>query len=392
VIEALLPLVWLARRRGAYAGPFGAAALRLLRDYLIIGVVMVLAINAVYRFEHSFLTLKQLGAVSYPPSPGLDAPELDYALLKHWPRSLPVPLPFTFLRCVQFVGDKNEGGHAGMWFGHSSRHGAHLYFPFMLLAKTQALLVPLLALGFAFGPRKMLQGVGKWLLLVALAFLGVAMTSKINIGVRHVFPALVCLLLLGGRAAAVIIGVVSRRAPRIAIGLGAAGALSLVAGALWAFPAYVSDFNVLIGHELGRQASPVAEDWGQDTADLARELKRRGIGRIAYTKRHDYTTLDLKNEGIRASRLKCNGRTRGVEAAAIHLTSWARNRRCYKAFRKRSPDFVVHHDILVFLTPNRSARAPAPAPAVVEAPEAPDAPDAPEAQDPDANATGGAGD
>lgn len=370
-IETLLPLAWLARRSGAYAGPFGAAALRLLRDYLVIGCVVVFAINAVYRFDHSFLTLKELGAVSYPPQPGVDAPELDYAFLKHWPRSWPVPLPFTYLNCLQFVGHKNDAGHAGMWFGHSSRGGAELYFPFLLLAKTQAVLVPLLVLGFALGARKMLQGAGKWLLIVALTFLGVAMTSKINIGVRHVFPTLVCLLVLGGRAADVVVSFVSERAPRLAVGLAAAGTLSVVAGVLWSFPAYIGDFNVLIGNELGREASPIAEDWGQDTADLARELKRRGIKRIAYVKRHDYTTFDLKNAGIATTGLKCSGKPRGVGATVIHVAKWARNRRCYKAFRKRTPDVVVHDNILVFLTP-ASSQARLAEPTVVEAPEAAD--------------------
>jgi hypothetical protein len=260
-----------------------------------------------------------------------------------------------------------------MWFGESSREGAVFYFPFLLLAKTQAVLVPLLVLGFALGPRKMLQGAGKWLLLVGLGFLGVSMTSKINIGVRHVFPSLLCLLVLGGRAAAVVLDFVSQRAPRLALGLGGAGALSVVAGALWSFPAYIGDFNVLIGHELGRQASPIAEDWGQDSAELARELKRRGLSHIAYTYKYDYTTIDLKNEGISLQRAPCHGSARGVDATAIHLTVWMRKRRCFKSLRKRSPDFVVNHNVVVFINEGAARRSNAAQPAVVEAREADEA-------------------
>jgi hypothetical protein len=373
-VEALLPLVWLARRSGAYAGPFGPALLRSLRDYAVIAAVVLFAINAVYRFDQTFLTLKQLAAVSYPPEAAVvDPPDLDYRVLKHWPGSWPVPLPFTYLRCLEFLGDKNAGGHSGMWFGQRSSSGAWLYFPFLLLAKTQAVLVPLLLLGFVLGPRKMLRGAGKWLLLVAAIFLGAAMTSKINIGVRHVFPTLVCLLALGGRAADVLITSIAASMPRLGPALGIAGALSAVGGVLWSFPAYVGDFNVLIGNELGRRASPVAEDWGQDSADLANELKKRGIERIAYAKRLDYASFELENRGVQTIPLRCSGRPRDVGATAIHLTKWERSRRCYKAFRKRTPDFIVHHNILVFLSPpsSKKTRTEEP-PAAVEPPE-PDA-------------------
>jgi hypothetical protein len=355
-IEALLPLVWLARRSGAYAGPFGPAVLRLLRDYVVVAAVVVFAINAVYRFDRTFFLV--------------DTTDLDFRVLEHWPRSWPVPLPFTYLRCLEFVGAKNAGGHSGMWFGQRSSGGAWLYFPFLLAAKTQAVLVPLLLLGFVLGAREMLRGAGKWLLLVALGFLGVAMTSKINIGVRHVFPTLVCLLVLGGRAADVVVTSVAASMPRLGAGLVIAGALSAIGGVLWSFPAYVGDFNVLIGNELGRRASPVAEDWGQDSADLANELKKRGITRVAYAKRLDYATYELRNRGIRVTELGCSGRPRRVGATAIHLTNWERNRRCYKAFRKRTPDFIVHHNVLVFLSPPKSERVrSAERPADVEPPE-----------------------
>jgi hypothetical protein len=343
-LEAVLPLVWLVRRRGAYAaGPWLRAALRLAGDYALIGCVVVLAINGVYRFDHSFLTLKQLATIDYLGAS--DGPEL----LAHWPRSWPVPLPFTYLRCLEFVSYKNAAGHAGMWFGHRSHAGSVLYFPFLLVGKTQALLLPLLLVGFVLGPRDMLRGAGKWLLFVGLGFLAIAMTSKINIGVRHVFPTLVCLLVLGGRAAAVVLAAFAEQVPRLRWPLALAGSLSLVVGVAWSFPAYVGDFNVLIGDELGRQASPIAEDWGQDAADLARELKRRGIGRVAYSGRHSYAALDLENSGIHVKGLTCAGKLGSAPAAAIHLTSWERKRRCYKPLRGRRPDLVIHHDILVFL-------------------------------------------
>jgi hypothetical protein len=92
---------------------------------------------------------------------------------------------------------------------------------------------------------------------------------------------------------------------------------------------------------------------------LARELKKRGLHSVAYVRRHSYNTLDLENAGLEVKKLRCRGKApAGADALAIHLTPWARNRRCYKQLRKRQPDFVVNHNILVFLTRERGPKKP----------------------------------
>jgi hypothetical protein len=389
---AIMPLFWLARRSGTYAGgTFGRAAVRLLRDYAVVAAVTLFAINAVYRFNNTGLTIEELSRVAYPTWHPPGGKLATYTLLKHWPSSWPVPLPFTYLECIEFVNYKNQSGHSSMWFGKYTRSGAALYFPFMLLGKTQALLLPVILLGFVLGPRKMWSGPGKWLLLLALGFLGGAMQSKINIGVRHVFPTLICLLVLGGRGADVLLGFVQARLPRAMLPTAGVGAAALYGGVLMAFPAYVGDFNVLVGNELGRSANPVAEDWGQDGAGLARELKRRGLASVAYAKRHSYGGFDLENEGIRVRNLSCRGKSRGMDAVAIHLTSWARKRKCYKALRRREPDFVVNHNVLVFLTKTDDASAPSKRAKKrrAKSPEPEPEPESEQSSDPEA--TGGSG-
>ncbi len=353
-----LPLWWLARRRGVYeSGRWSGAVLRLLRDYAVIALTVLLAVNVIYRFHHSFLTPRELASVSYV-DPAFVA-DHDYSLpfFDHWPSNWRVPLPKGFLDSVDVIRAKNEKGHSGPWFGGRSRAGSALYFPFMLLAKPQALLLPLLLAGFVLGPRQMLKGAGKWLLFVGLAFLGMAMTSSINIGVRHISPTIICLLALGGRAAAVVLGVVQRRAPRLRTPLAAVGGAALLGGVALAFPAFVGDFNLLVGNELGRQAGAVAEDWGQDGAPLAAALKQRGIRRVAYSPRHSYGILEQENEGISVRRLGCRSKP-GKHAMAVHLASWQRSKRCYRALRKLEPDFVVNHNVLVFLPRSDDAAPP----------------------------------
>ena len=357
---ALVPLAWFVRREGAYSGKgFARAAVSLLVDYAIVALLVLLAINAVYRFNHTFLTLEELAAVAYPKSYPVDGTRAEYTILKYWPSTWRVPLPLTYLNCTEFVNRKNESGHSSFWFGHRSRGGSELYFPFMLLGKTQALLLPLIFVGFVLNARRMLSGAGKWLALVAFGFLAAAMTSTINIGVRHVFPTLMCLVVLGARGADVVLGFVNRRMRRGAQVLAAAGAVSVCAGVAWSFPAYVGDFNVLIGPELGRQANPIAEDWGQSAGDLPRELARRGLTSVAYVPRHSSGMADLMHSGLQVRKLGCSGRARGADAVAIHLTKWQRSRRCYRRLRKREPDFVVHHDILVFILADPKTKAKA---------------------------------
>lgn len=370
---ALMPLVWFVRRSGAYAaGTLGEAALRLVRDYAVVALVTLFAVNAVYRFHLTGLTPQELATVGFP-EPVTRAKDFnEFTALEHWPSTWPVPLPFTYLRCLEFLSYKDQTGHAGMWFGKYSRSGSPWYFPFMLAGKTQVLLLPLLLAGYALGLRKMLSGVGKWLLLLGAVFLAAAIRSKLNIGVRHVFPTLICLLVLGGRATEVVSSFVAGRWARAAFPLMAAGGFSLVAGVAWSFPAYIGDFNVLVGNELGRRASPVAEDWGQDGAELAREMKRRGLSRVAYEERHSYGRLELENLGLTVKNLRCNGRAKDVDAIAIHLTDWVRQRRCYRKLRRRAPDFTAHDNIVVYWVDEekgrrtRKPRRTEPAPASTE--------------------------
>ncbi|MDF3069255.1 MAG: tetratricopeptide repeat protein [Polyangiaceae bacterium] len=362
VVMILLPLpIWyLVRRRGVYAdGSRARAALRLLRDYAFIAFMVLLAANAIYRFHHSFLTPRELASVDYA-NPGAVA-DHDYAVpfLEHWPSSWRVPLPRNFLRSVEAIRVKSEKGHAGPWFGTRSSAGNMLYFPFMLLGKPQALLLPLLLVGFALGPRKMLRGPGKWLLLMALGFLAIAMRSSINIGVRHVLPTVMCLLVLGGRATSVIVEFAERHIRRwrpVVAGLGALAGVSLLAGVALAFPAFVGDFNVLVGNDWGRQAGAVAEDWGQDGAALAAALKQRSIRKIAYVPRHSFSRAELQRHGIAVRGLSCRGKL-GKTAIAIHLAQWQRSRSCYRALRKLEPDLVINSNVLVFLPVSSKADA-----------------------------------
>ena len=112
------------------------------------------------------------------------------------------------------------------------------------------------------------------LILFAVFFMAFAMRANLNIGVRHalpVFPAaiiLVALVINRLRESGKLI-------PRLAAGLLCAEA---AVAAVTTYPHHLGFFNLLTGGpSYGTHISIVAEDWGQDTKDVARWFAKKGI-------------------------------------------------------------------------------------------------------------------
>lgn len=161
-------------------------------------------------------------------------------------------------------------GRAAFLFGRHSTEGWWWYFPAALLLKTPLAL--LLAAGAgAWACRRLPRGELAWALLPPAFYFASALTSKTQIGYRHLLPVYPFLVLLAGLGGAEL----WRRGRG---GRAAACALAAWAAfaALRAHPHHLAYFNELAG---GRGASLFADsnlDWGQDLRGLAAELKRRG--------------------------------------------------------------------------------------------------------------------
>lgn len=235
----------------------------------------------------------------WAPAPPITAMDAAALAVPGWFRALRwVLIPAEYFKGLSIVLVHVAHGHPAYLAGEWSRTGWWYYFPVALLVKSPA---PWLLLG---------GGAAAWLawrwrrlgfaelapLVAALVFLAGAMTSKANIGVRHVLPVLPLV--------AVAVAVHYRQA-----GGAARGMMWLLAGTLvftaWrAHPLFLPYGNELTG---GPRQGPAwlldsNYDWGQDAGRLKAFLDERqidhvyvhyfGIGRV------------LERAGIRATAIK----------------------------------------------------------------------------------------
>jgi hypothetical protein len=198
-----------------------------------------------------------------------DARAESHAVLTGLPVRLvhvPLPAPAYFAGVLE-VQKQNSEGQKGFLFGEVRQTGWWYYFPLALFFKTPLPLLLLFAAGCVILVRQK-----RGLEAVALAFgiLAVAMTSHINIGVRHVLPIYVPMAVVAG-------AVVTQLRLRLA---SAALALWLVTGIALAHPDYLPWFNRFAGSEPHQILNDSNLDWGQDVLRLVRYARRENIPQI----------------------------------------------------------------------------------------------------------------
>lgn len=142
-------------------------------------------------------------------------------------------------------------------FEHVRKGGWWYYFPVALFFKTP---IPFLILALIGSARQ------RTLAVMAALILAIAMTSSINIGVRHVLPIY----------APLSIAAASTRIRFVTIALTA----WLMIGSLLAHPDYLPYFNAFAGREPHRVLNDSNLDWGQDVLRLVRLARREKIAAI----------------------------------------------------------------------------------------------------------------
>ena len=181
----------------------------------------------------------------------------------HAPQLASVPLPAPdYVNGFIEVARHDKRGHRALLFGQMKDPGSWwYYFPVALFFKTP---IPFLILALAGCARK------SEIALIALAILGVAMTSHINIGVRHALPIYAPLAI----AAA---SVFELRRLRVASALLLAW---LVIGSLAAHPDYLPWFNAFAGAHPENILNDSNLDWGQDVLRLVRVTRAEHVARL----------------------------------------------------------------------------------------------------------------
>ncbi|MBB5328648.1 ArnT family glycosyltransferase [Tunturiibacter gelidoferens] len=168
-------------------------------------------------------------------------------------------------------------------FGTLRRHGTWLYFPAAILIKSTLPFLVLLVVAVFVCFRE--PGVRwRWLLLMipVVVFLGLAINSDMNIGVRHILPIYPFLYLVGASALSVLI---SRDRRWIAV----AGVLLVfqIVTSLRSFPGYIAYANEAWGGQrnVHRWLSDSNSDWGQQLKTASDYLRDRHVTEcwMAYT-------------------------------------------------------------------------------------------------------------
>lgn len=166
--------------------------------------------------------------------------------------------PRDFLAGIGSVAAQAVSPPKAILFDQVRAGGWWYYFPVALFFKTP---IPFLILAIA-GLRRKLE-----IALLAAMILAIAMTSSINLGVRHLLPIYAPLAI----AAAVAIRVRWLNAVLIAW---------LVIGSALAHPDYLAWFNVFAGKEPHRILNDSNLDWGQDALRLVRFARQERIPSI----------------------------------------------------------------------------------------------------------------
>jgi hypothetical protein len=165
--------------------------------------------------------------------------------------------------------------------GEVSAEGWWYYFPAAFLVKTPSVLIALFLVGVVLlipAWRRYSALDAAFIVIPIAVYMGFAMESRINIGIRHILPVFPFVLLAATAAAKQLL---SWRPPLGRSVLAASGALWLV-GFATVYPHTLTFFNVLAGGPAGGLAylSDSNLDWGQDLKPLKTWMGQKKLAHI----------------------------------------------------------------------------------------------------------------
>ncbi|MGH1348219.1 MAG: hypothetical protein ACRBN8_42080 [Nannocystales bacterium] len=347
--------------RGSYAG----CSVRLRvgcwgTHALFSAFVVVLSLNLAYGFQASGLTVLEV----------LQRPEPQYWISSPYegtmlercspltllPANFRLPLPYSWLFGVSSVRVQSAQGYPwASFFGAATPRGTPAFFPTLCLLK-----MPLVCLVGGLGavlegwrqrsvPRSVVIMAG-----AAAVFLGVAMTSRLNMGIRHVLPV----LYLGAVPVAFGLGALLERARTRG-----RWALPVIAVVALSMPAvvhrddYLGYFNV--GRELGHQVSVVGEDVGQDRLRFAKWVEAQELGLLYYDTQTQTRSLEARWTGLRFHELNCGTFIRPGAHVALHASRRiAVSPKCFPQLVGLEPEVTFNDHIDVYRVPHQGRGRP----------------------------------
>jgi hypothetical protein len=363
---------------GRFAGmPRKERWLALAKHAGVAVLVTTFAINLVYKFNDTGMTV---GAILDKPEPvywvssRYDDLLESFTPLPKLPRSLRIPIPYTYIFGMAGIRGHTEAGFSSFYWGQHITKAPPSYFPVMLAIKNPPCLLLLLAAGAVLvARRRRLSLPSAVVTAAAAAFLLVATRSHLAMGVRHVLPVIPLFCILSGRTWDLLWQLWPKTGPRL--GLGALLGSSVLSG-ITAGPDYLGYFNFLSGgRKGGHEISIYGEDWGQDRERLAQVVKEQKLTPLYYDPQTGTRALEAKYLGLSYRPLRCGMRISGAWVALHALTYRTHDvRKCYPYLKGRAPDLEINNHIYLFWIPKPRGPAPAepppsPSPSAEEPPE-----------------------
>ena len=202
--------------------------------------------------------------------------------------SLPAP---SYLRGVQAILRRTEGGNPSFLVGQYSTAGWWYYFPVAFLIKTPILTLLLLLASLVLTARQRTWDHDLFLLLPMVAFFGVNLLSRLNIGYRHLLPVLPFVFVYVARWIGSEFQV---QGYRFKVSDPKPGTLNLkqmagvlltawyLTSALLIYPDYLAYFNELAGGPANGYRWLVDSnlDWGQDLPGLRYYVEAHGLTQV----------------------------------------------------------------------------------------------------------------
>lgn len=243
----------------------------LLASIPAVALLIYVGTLAAWQWEHESIPLGQLDSwVQAATLPGW-----FYSIGK---LAIHIPLPARLWAGIWNIASSNAGDAAIYYLGKLHSSPQPLYFVTSFLLKTPLSLLAWISLGLVIAIVRRQSAVLFWL-IPAVLYVSLASTSKLQLGLRLVLPAVACITI----ATAVLVQACVQARHSLIRMLPAFLALGTLAETAWAFPHYISYFNPMAGGPANaiHLLSGSNLDWGQSLPPLQDYLNAHpGVGPV----------------------------------------------------------------------------------------------------------------